>query len=40
MVSRHDTSKDEENDPDNVICTDKIQDVLEHLKYITVNKTL
>ena len=40
MVSRHDTLTDVENDPDIVICTAEIQDVLEHLKSITVNKTL
>ena len=40
MESRHDTLTDEEDDPDNVICTVEIQDVLEHLKSITVNKTL
>jgi len=39
MVSKHDTSTDED-DPDNVICTAEIQDVLEHLKSITINKTL
>jgi hypothetical protein len=39
MVSRHDISTDEEDDPD-VNCTVEIQDVLEDLKSITVNKTL
>jgi len=39
MASKHYTSTDED-DPHNAICTVEIQDVVEHLKSITVNKTL